>query len=52
MLELRDIRVSYGRTEVVHGVDISVDRGEAVGMIEGRGCIDILRIEGPRQPEI
>ena len=45
MLELREIRVSYGRTEVVHGVDIDVGRGEAVGMIgpNGAGKSSILR---------
>jgi branched-chain amino acid transport system ATP-binding protein len=45
MLELRDIRVSYGRTEVVHGVDVGVGRGEVVGMIgpNGAGKSSILR---------
>lgn len=45
MLELREIRVSYGRTEAVHGVDMSVGRGEVVGMIgpNGAGKSSILR---------
>jgi branched-chain amino acid transport system ATP-binding protein len=45
MLELREIRVSYGRTEVVHGVDMSVGRGEVIGMIgpNGAGKSSILR---------
>ena len=45
MLELREIRVGYGRTEVVHGVDLSVGRGEVVGMIgpNGAGKTSILR---------
>ncbi|HEX4463922.1 MAG TPA: ABC transporter ATP-binding protein [Solirubrobacterales bacterium] len=45
MLELRDVRVSYGRIEVVHGVDLSVGRGEVVGMIgpNGAGKSSILR---------
>jgi branched-chain amino acid transport system ATP-binding protein len=45
MLELREIRVGYGRTEVVHGVDMSVGRGEVVGMIgpNGAGKSSILR---------
>lgn len=45
MLELRDIRISYGRTEVVHGVDMSVGRGEVIGMIgpNGAGKSSILR---------
>jgi branched-chain amino acid transport system ATP-binding protein len=45
MLELRGIRVSYGRTEVVHGVDFSVGKGEVLGMIgpNGAGKSSILR---------
>jgi branched-chain amino acid transport system ATP-binding protein len=45
MLELRDIRVSYGRIEVVHGVDLNVGEGEVIGMIgpNGAGKSSILR---------
>jgi branched-chain amino acid transport system ATP-binding protein len=45
MLELREIRVGYGGIEVVHGVDLSIDHGEAVGMIgpNGAGKTSILR---------
>jgi branched-chain amino acid transport system ATP-binding protein len=45
MLELRGLRVSYGRTEVVHGVDMNVERGEVVGLIgpNGAGKSSILR---------
>ncbi|HWP32953.1 MAG TPA: ABC transporter ATP-binding protein [Solirubrobacterales bacterium] len=45
MLELRQIRVGYGGIEVVHGVDLRVGRGEAVGMIgpNGAGKSSILR---------
>jgi branched-chain amino acid transport system ATP-binding protein len=45
MLELRQIRVGYGRIEVVHGVDLSVGRGEVIGMIgpNGAGKSSILR---------
>jgi branched-chain amino acid transport system ATP-binding protein len=45
MLELRDLRISYGRIEVVHGVDLRVDRGEVIGMIgpNGAGKSSILR---------
>ncbi len=45
MLELHEIRVGYGRIEVVHGVDLSVGRGEVMGMIgpNGAGKSSILR---------
>jgi branched-chain amino acid transport system ATP-binding protein len=45
MLELRDVRVSYGRIEVVHGIDLSIGRGEVIGMIgpNGAGKSSILR---------
>jgi branched-chain amino acid transport system ATP-binding protein len=45
MLELRGIRVGYGRIEVVHGVDLSLGRGEVLGMIgpNGAGKSSILR---------
>jgi branched-chain amino acid transport system ATP-binding protein len=45
MLELRDLRLGYGPIEVVHGVDLSVGEGEAVGMIgpNGAGKSSILR---------
>lgn len=45
MLELQEIRVSYGRIEVVHGVDLSVGEGEVLGMIgpNGAGKSSILR---------
>jgi branched-chain amino acid transport system ATP-binding protein len=45
MLELQEIRVSYGRIEVVHGVDLSLGEGEVLGMIgpNGAGKSSILR---------
>ncbi len=45
MLELRDLRLGYGPIEVVHGVDLSVGEGEAIGMIgpNGAGKSSILR---------
>jgi branched-chain amino acid transport system ATP-binding protein len=45
MLELRDLRLGYGPIEVVHGVDLSVGRGEVIGMIgpNGAGKSSILR---------
>jgi branched-chain amino acid transport system ATP-binding protein len=53
MLELKDLRVSYGPVEVVHGVDLIVKAGEVVGLIgpNGAGKTSILRaICGLRQP--
>lgn len=45
MLELRGVRIGYGRIEVVHGVDLGVGKGEVVGMIgpNGAGKSSILR---------
>ncbi len=45
MLELRGVQVSYGQIEVVHGVDLHVDKGEVLGMIgpNGAGKSSILR---------
>lgn len=45
MLELRDLCVDYGRIEVVHGVELGVGQGEAVGIIgpNGAGKSSILR---------
>jgi branched-chain amino acid transport system ATP-binding protein len=45
MLELRGVRVGYRGIEVVHGVDLGVGKGEAVGMIgpNGAGKSSILR---------
>lgn len=45
MLELRGTRVAYRGVEVVHGVDLSVDPGEVVGMVgpNGAGKSSVLR---------
>jgi branched-chain amino acid transport system ATP-binding protein len=45
VLELREIRIAYRGVEVVHGVDLSIDPGEVVGMIgpNGAGKSSVLR---------
>jgi branched-chain amino acid transport system ATP-binding protein len=45
VLELREMKVAYGGVEVVHGVDLELDRGEVVGMIgpNGAGKSSVLR---------
>jgi sn-glycerol 3-phosphate transport system ATP-binding protein len=37
-LELRDVRKSYGKIAVVHGVSASVDKGEFVVIVGPSGC--------------
>jgi branched-chain amino acid transport system ATP-binding protein len=45
VLELRGVKVAFGGVEVVHGVDLELDRGEVVGMIgpNGAGKSSVLR---------
>jgi branched-chain amino acid transport system ATP-binding protein len=53
MLEVRDLRVSYGSAEVVHGVDLTLPSGQVLGLIgpNGAGKTSILRaICGVRAP--
>jgi branched-chain amino acid transport system ATP-binding protein len=53
ILTVRDLRVSYGRIEAVRGVDISIGRGEFVGVIgsNGAGKTSLLRaISGVLRP--
>jgi branched-chain amino acid transport system ATP-binding protein len=53
LLELQELRVSYGAVEVVHGIDARLAGGEVVGMIgpNGAGKSSILRaICGLRAP--
>ncbi|MCY1234425.1 High-affinity branched-chain amino acid transport ATP-binding protein LivF [Variovorax boronicumulans] len=44
-LDIRDLAVSYGRTAVVHGIDLHVDAGEMVALLgaNGAGKTSILR---------
>jgi branched-chain amino acid transport system ATP-binding protein len=45
VLELRQVKVAYGGVEVVHGVDLSLARGEVMGIIgpNGAGKSSVLR---------
>ena len=45
MLELRDIRLSYGTARILNGVDLSVSRGDVVSMIgpSGTGKTTLLK---------
>lgn len=38
MLSVRDLRVGYGPTEVVHGIDLEVNDGECVALIGANGA--------------
>ena len=38
LLELQDVRAAYGRVEVLHGISISLDRGEIVALIGSNGA--------------
>ncbi|MCL4133492.1 UNVERIFIED_CONTAM: hypothetical protein GTU68_011131 [Idotea baltica] len=38
MLEVRELRVSYGPIEVVHGIDLTVNEGECVALIGANGA--------------
>ena len=37
-IALRDVRKSYGKTEVVHGVDLDIEQGELVVILGPSGC--------------
>ena len=38
MLQLREVRAGYGRTEVLHGIDLSVAEGEILTIIGANGA--------------
>src|ERR1700730_16792695 len=37
MVSLRDLRVSYGEREILHGIDFDVRRGETLVILGGSG---------------
>ncbi|TIM13830.1 MAG: amino acid ABC transporter ATP-binding protein, partial [Mesorhizobium sp.] len=45
MLELKDVKLSYGSTEVLNGVNLSVKRGDVVSIIgpSGTGKTTLLK---------
>lgn len=38
LLEVRDLRVRYGRIPVVHGIDLEIKRGAVVGLLGANGA--------------
>src|SRR5581483_2038249 len=53
-LELTGIRAAYGRIEVVHGVDLSVDRGTVFALLgpNGAGKSSLLKVASGRMPAL
>ncbi|MFR8579739.1 ATP-binding cassette domain-containing protein, partial [Bilophila wadsworthia] len=37
-LELRDLRVSYGKVEALHGISVHVEQGEIVTILGANGA--------------
>lgn len=38
LVELRDLKVAFDGVQVLHGIDLSVARGESVGLVGESGC--------------
>ncbi len=53
LLQIRDLRVSFAELEVVHGINLSIDEGEVVGLVGESGsgksatALAILGLLGP-----
>jgi len=37
-VSIRDLKVAFDDTQVLHGIDLDIDRGEAVGLVGESGC--------------
>lgn len=38
LVELRNLKVSFDGVQVLHGIDLDVKRGEAIGLVGESGC--------------
>ena len=38
LLEVKDLKVSYGNIEALHGISFTIDRGEIVTLIGANGA--------------
>ena len=58
MIELRNVKKSYGKHEILHGINLAIHRGEVVVVIgpSGSGKSTLLRqmnlLEEPTQGEV
>jgi branched-chain amino acid transport system ATP-binding protein len=58
LLEVKDLRVSYGNIETLHGVSFNVDRGEIVALIGSNGAgktstlMSLSRLGKPEAPTV
>jgi branched-chain amino acid transport system ATP-binding protein len=58
MLEVKDLKVSYGNIEALHGISFTVDRGEIVTLIGANGAgktstlLALARLPRPEAPTV